>query len=316
MRICHVLGLLFLSPTLARAEVVERVAAVVNNEVIALSEIYEVGGDFIAQALTSDASEESRRSAELKVLDELVAQELMVQEMARLAIDVTSVEVDQALDDIASRNGVDRTRLKQEVERSGLNWASYREGITQELRAMKFDQVVLQPRVSLSEDEVEALYRRKVAELEPSRVLEGIFLPWSSEASLDAPEAFVGRLTKAKEDLKAGTSWADVVQSFPESPYASRGGQMSTYQRGELVDVLESAAWSLKVGEFSEPVVTEGGVFLLRYAAEAPASVPPMEAILNQLQGELMMQKIEQERTLWLAQARRKASVEVKLPAP
>jgi len=316
MRICHVLGLFFLSPTLSQAEVVERVAAVVNNEVIALSEIYEVGGDFIAEALTSDASKESRRSAELKVLDELVAQELMVQEMARLAIDVTAVEVDQALDDIASRNGVDRTRLKQEVERSGLNWASYRDGITQELRGMKFDQVVLQPRVSLSDDEVVALYRRKVADLEPSRVLEGVFLPWSSEASLDAPQAFVARLQQAKTDLGGGKSWVDVVKAFPESPYASRDGQMSTYQRGELVDVLESAAWALAVGEVSEPVVTEGGVFLLRYAAEAPAAVPPMEAILNQLQGELMMQKIEQERALWLVQARRKASVEVKLQAP
>ena len=212
MRICHVLGLFFLSPTLSQAEVVERVAAVVNNEVIALSEIYEVGGDFIAEALTSDASKESRRSAELKVLDELVAQELMVQEMARLAIDVTAVEVDQALDDIASRNGVDRTRLKQEVERSGLNWTSYRDGITQELRGMKFDQVVLQPRVSLSDDEVEALYRRKVADLEPSRVLEGVFLPWSSEASLDAPQAFVARLQQAKTDLGGGKSWVDVVK--------------------------------------------------------------------------------------------------------
>ena len=316
MRICHVLGLLLLAPNLARAEVVERVAAVVNNEVIALSEIYEVGGDFIAEALSSDASKENRRTAELKVLDELVAQELMVQEMARLAIDVTSVEVDQALDDIASRNSVDRTRLKQEVERSGLNWASYREGITQELRTMKFDQVVLQPRVSLSEDEVEALYRKKVAELEPSRVLEGVFLPWSSEVSLETPGPFLDRLSKAKADLNAGKTWLEVVQAFPESPYASRAGQMSTYQRGELVDVLESAAWALGVGEISDPVVTEGGVFMLRYAAEAPAAVPPMSGIINQLQGELMMQKIEQERTLWLAQARRKASVEVKLQAP
>ena len=95
--------------------------------------------------------------------EELVAQELMVQEMARLAIDVTANEVDQALDDIASRNGVDRARLKAEVERSGLVWATYRESITQELRGMKFNQVVLQPRVSISDDEVESLYKNKAA---------------------------------------------------------------------------------------------------------------------------------------------------------
>ena len=69
-------------------------------------------------------------------------------------------------------------------------------------------------------------------------------------------------------------------------------------------------------GEVSQPLVTEGGAFLLRYAEEAPAQVPPMESILPQLQGELMMAKIESEREVWLVQARRKASVEIKLESP
>ena len=62
--------------------------------------------------------------------------------------------------------------------------------------------------------------------------------------------------------------------------------------------------------------MTEGGAFLLRYAEEAPPQIPPMDSILPQLQGELMMSKIESEREVWLAQARRKASVEIKLESP
>jgi len=170
---------LLLLPSLAWGAVVERVAAVVNNEVIALSQIYEIGSEFIGEATQADSSPASRRSAELKVLEELIAQELMVQEMSRLAIDVTSTEVDQALDDIASRNGVDRSQLKAEVERTGLAWAAYRESITQELRGMKFNQVVLQPRVSLSEDEITNLYKSKATTMEGGRVLDGIFLAWS-----------------------------------------------------------------------------------------------------------------------------------------
>ncbi|MEC7242450.1 MAG: SurA N-terminal domain-containing protein [Myxococcota bacterium] len=302
--------------TSALAGVVERVAAVVNDEVIALSEIYEVGGDYIEQALTERSGEEVRRRAELEVLEELVSQELMVQEMLRLGIDVVASDVDQALDDIASRNGVDRERLKGEVERAGMVWASYREGIKQELRQMKFDQVILQPRVSTSDDEIEALYRSKVDSAESGRVLDGIFLPWSEAASLEDPQAYLDRLEGARTKLAEGIDWAQVVLDFPESPYASRGGRMSSYQRGELVDQLETAAWALGLGEVSQPLVTEGGAFLLRYAEEAPAQVPPMESILPQLQGELMMAKIESEREVWLVQARRKASVEIKLESP
>ena len=54
---------------------------------------------------------------------------------------------------------------------------------------------------------------------------------------------------------------------------------MATYQRGELVEALESAAWGMEVGQLSNPVVTDGGVFLLRYAEEAPAQIPPMDTL-------------------------------------
>jgi parvulin-like peptidyl-prolyl isomerase len=307
---------LLLLPSLAWGAVVERVAAVVNNEVIALSEIYEIGGEFIAEALASDQSPASTRAAELQVLEELVAQELMVQEMSRLAIDVTATEVDQALDDIASRNGVDRMRLKAEVEQTGLLWATYRESITQELRVMKFNQVVLQPRVSISDDEVEGLYKKKAATMEGGRVLDGIFLAWTEDVTSEAPEAFVQSLAEARAGLETGKSWSDLVAAFPESPYASLEGRMSTYQRGELVESLETVAWALALGEVSEPVLTDGGVFLLRYAEVAPSQLPDLEALRPQLQAELMGGKIDQERSLWLVQARRKASVEIKLESP
>ena len=107
------------------AAVVERVAAVVNDEVIALSEVYELGGEFIEEEASQSENQSARREAELEVLEQLIAQELMVQEMSRLAIDVTEGDVDQALDDIGRRNGVDRSRLKLEVERSGFLWSTY-----------------------------------------------------------------------------------------------------------------------------------------------------------------------------------------------
>jgi peptidyl-prolyl cis-trans isomerase SurA len=304
---------LLLLPSLAWGAVVERVAAVVNNEVIALSQIYEIGSEFIGEATQADSSPASRRSAELKVLEELIAQELMVQEMSRLAIDVTSTEVDQALDDIASRNGVDRSQLKAEVERTGLAWAAYRESITQELRGMKFNQVVLQPRVSLSEDEITNLYKSKATTMEGGRVLDGIFLAWTEEVTAKQPDSFVERLASARTGLAEGKTWSDLVAAFPESPYATRDGRMSSYQKGELVDSLEAVAWALSLGEISAPVITDGGVFLLRYAEVAPIQLPPMEQIRPQLQMELMTGKIALEKELWLVQARRRASVEIKL---
>lgn len=82
----------------ASAALVDRVAAVVNNDVVVLSEVYELGGDHIEEVVQG-SSEASRRSAELEVLDALVARRLIEQEMRRLSLDVTDADMERAIAD-------------------------------------------------------------------------------------------------------------------------------------------------------------------------------------------------------------------------
>ncbi len=123
--LCALVGL---SP--ARAAVVDRIAAVVNDEVVTLSEVYDLGREFIAQRTKATPGDAKvRRAAELEVLDSIVRRRLVAQEMKRLQLEVTPVEVDRAIDDVARRHGLDRTKLQAEVERSGVTWGKYREEI-------------------------------------------------------------------------------------------------------------------------------------------------------------------------------------------
>ena len=95
------------SSTPAQAEVVDRVAAVVNKEVITLSEVYDYGGDFIEQqVLGAPRNDPRRRSLELEVLDFLIQRALVNQEVRALGMDVTRDELERALEDTARANGI------------------------------------------------------------------------------------------------------------------------------------------------------------------------------------------------------------------
>ena len=118
---------------------VDRIAAVVNDEVVTLSEVYDLGREFIAERVGSAPDDpHARRSAELEVLDSIVRRRLVTQEMRRLQLEVTDVEVDRAIDDVARRHGADRKKVRDEIERSGMSWTQYRTQIRETLQDQKF----------------------------------------------------------------------------------------------------------------------------------------------------------------------------------
>jgi peptidyl-prolyl cis-trans isomerase SurA len=125
------------------AATVDRVAAVVNDDLIVLSSVYEVGAEY----LTDQIGTEDLRSAELEVLNTLIQRLLVSQELQGLGMDVTEEEVEGAMNDIAESNGIARSELRSEVEDSGLDWEAYQGEIQESLRQMKFNQLILQPRI-------------------------------------------------------------------------------------------------------------------------------------------------------------------------
>ena len=83
---------------LAAGDVVDRVAAVVNNEVIALSEIYELGGGFIERQCSGRAqTDDCWPAAEKNVLDSLIQRVLVKQELSRLGMKISAEDLQRAI---------------------------------------------------------------------------------------------------------------------------------------------------------------------------------------------------------------------------
>ncbi len=297
-------------------ELVDRVAAVVERDVITLSEVYDLGAEYIEGRAESD--ERLRRVAELEVLDELINRALVDQEVERLELQVTEEELDRSIDDIARQNGINLERLEYEVERSGMSWELYRDEIEQQLQFMKFNQTVIAPRINVPDDELQALYRQRYVDGagEGPLQLGAIFWPWAADTSEEQRAVALESAVAAKARLDAGESWEDVVAAYPESPYAGLGGEFGAFGPGELLPELDAAAFALPVGGTSEPISSGAGLFVLRVIAQLPADIPSYEEVEQVLMAEISQVRGEEELALWASQARRRAAVEVRLAPP
>ncbi|MGB0640338.1 MAG: peptidylprolyl isomerase [Myxococcota bacterium] len=298
----------------AQAATVDRIAALVNDEVVTLSEVYELGRAFIDER-SRGGTEQDRRDAEAEVLDSLIRRRLMTQVMMELQIDATDMEVDRSIDDISRRNGMEREVLRAEVERGGLSWGQYRDEIREVVREQKFTQMIIRPRIVENEDEIRDAYRRLVnGSDQPVRVdLGAIFVPYPSGADDRVKKATMAKIRSARMRVEAGETFAAVAAEVDQGPYGANGGSMGTYLEGELVDSLNEPAFSTAEGELSDPIVTAQGIFLLKVRKREKVPLRSYEETRDELAAQVNQGRIEREKDVWYQQARREASVEIKL---
>ena len=315
------------------AETADRIAAIVNDEPITLSEVYAVGAEIIAN------HEGSNRAAELDVLEELIRRELIKQEIDRLNMDVTQAELDGAMEDVAKSNGLSFEQLKTEVERSGMAWEKYRSEMKENLRQMKFRQLVLQPRIQVDDAVLQDLYRRMQMSQPDEIVLgsivfrnppplrsaeqvsqeQGVSLAQAEQMLAEAQQqqaaAFQQKVTALQKAVSEGTPFAELAARYDEAGMGDQNYVMGTFVQGQLRPDLDALAFSLSQGEYSAPLQTEAGTFVLHAVERRKKTAPPFDKVRAQLVEQLYAQRFEIELEQWFVGARQRAAVDVKINA-
>ena len=298
--------------TPASGVVLDRVAASVNDEVVTLSEIYDVGNDYIAQA-RARGGESAARAAEHEVLEGLIARILIDQEIEAQQLDLTDEDLERAIDDIARRNGLTRDQLKTELARQGMGWEEYREQLRGDLRQMRFAQVVLRPRVNITEDELKDAFNRLGSTAPQLAKVQAIFLGFADGATDAEKAAVIAQAQEIRQKAAAGEDFATLSKTYDQAGFGNQGGEMGSFRPGELVGDLDKAVFGTAVGAVAEPVVTERGVFLIRVSA-MERDTGDYEAVREQLMDQVFQTRMAEEQDRWYQQARANASIRILLP--
>lgn len=304
---------------LAAAGVADRVAAVVDGEVIALSEVYEIGAPYIEERCpTRDAV--CVHDMELEVLDALIKRVLIRSELDRLELRVSGEDIDQAIDQVVRDNGmVDRQQLRQEVEKQGLEWDAFREDMADRMRLQRFQQSVLLPRVVIREDEVRDVYKRtERSSRAPEVKLEAFGMLIPADADPAAEAAVLARAAELVSAVNAGTlAWEQAIAENDQAQLATVVGGR-TYERGQLNEAVDRAAFAAEAGQVVGPVQVGKVLFVLKVVERGlgQARVVPYEEVAEQLRNQLYQEKMVDAEDEWYQRARRLSAVEIRLSEP
>lgn len=298
------------------AELVDRIIAVVNKDVILHSELQEML-DYVEEielrGLAGEARDEAREELMVDLLNGLIANELVEQAMERADIEVGDREVEAAIADVANQNGLTIERLFQELERQGIPEEEYRSQLKDQIRQYQFMNLEIRGRVSVSEEDIRSAWLQSGASStpEPAWRLQRILLavpPDADEATLAALTAEADAL---EEQIAGGKDFSEVAAARSDDVSTKdKGGEAGVFKRRDLSAAFADAIASVETGQVAR-VDLPTGIWLLRVAEEVDAAKKQFEEVRDAIAKQLYDQAMERELEKWTEEERRRAHVEI-----
>lgn len=303
----------------ARGELVDRVAAVVNKDVIALSEVQQRAAPELAR-LAQEGDAKRRGELRARVLEAtvnlLVGERLMEAEARELGLTVPDADLEAAMADVQRNNNItDPAQFEQMLSGEGYSIASYREFLRKQLTKMKLVQMRITPKVKLAEEDVKSEYARYArlegadAEVRARHILIEVPPGAPADAVEKARLKAAGFAAKAREP---GVDFAELAKKVSEGSSAADGGDLGFFRRGLMLPAFDKAAFTLADGEVSEPVRSNFGWHVIKVEERRAVGVKPFDEVKGELAEKLRRERTEKSLEQYVQELKQKATVEVK----
>ena len=303
----------------AQRRTVDRVAAVVNGDVVTLSELTaRAGAEYRrAEDMSPGPDRDRARAKALQgAFDQVLAERLVENEVKTLGIEVTEAQIDGAIEDVKKRNNLSDDMLKQALASEGLTLQAYRDRLRKDFENHLLISAKVQNRVKVSEDDVKGYYLAHPLEFagEEQVKLRLILLqvPAGAPPADDARVKATGETILAR--LAAGEDFAELAKQVSQGPGASSGGDLGWVKKGTMPIDLERIAFALKGGQNSNLVRAKTGWIILKADDRRTAKAPPYDDVKDRIREKLLNQQAELYRKQYIDELRREATIELLLP--
>lgn len=245
---------------------VDRIVAVVNNDVITANELdrrmAEAREQLGAQKIQPPPEDVLRR----QVLERLVIEQIQLQLANQTGIRVTDQDVDQAIRTIAGRNNMSVDALYDVVRRQGLNRPEYRDQIRNQIAIQQLVEREVNNQVTVSESEVNNLLEnnRLRAGRDAEYNVSHIFIPVPEAASPDQIQKAKQRAEDVVRQLRAGEDFARAAVTYSQGPEALKGGALGWRGVGQLPELFVATIEKLKPGDVSDVLRGPNGFHILK----------------------------------------------------
>ncbi|MCG8443371.1 MAG: peptidylprolyl isomerase, partial [Caulobacterales bacterium] len=263
----------------AHGQMIEGVAAIVNDDVITTRDVTQRMGLILAST-GLQPTEEILVSIQAQALASLINERLQLQKAAEFEIEVSDAEVTGAVADLARQNNASPDSFAADLANAGIDIHTLEEQLRAEIAWNVLVSGLYRSRIRVSDDQISQTLERLAANAAKpqyliSEILIEIPLTASEEQVMVAVQTIVGQ-------LQAGAPFPAVARQFSAAPSAAQGGDVGWVRSGEMTADIERVVSQLRPGQLSPPIETADGIYLIALR-EVRRGSDPERLILKQI---------------------------------
>jgi peptidyl-prolyl cis-trans isomerase SurA len=252
------------------SQVLDKVVAVVNNEVITESELSKQVALTKKQILAQKMQLPEEKALRKQVLHHLIDVDVQLQMAKQHNLTVDDTELNQTLEKIASANHATLTMLREEIARQGMTWKEYRENIRKEMILSHLQQKAVGRDTMVTNEQVEHYLKTEGSIVDRSAMtyhLQNIVIPLNDEPTSEQVKKAKNEAEFLLAKIKKGEDFNRLAIEYSSGEFALEGGDLGERHLAQLPELFAKEVLTMKEGQVAGPLRAGNGFHLIKLVA-------------------------------------------------
>jgi len=242
-----------------------------------------VGGEKITQAELNDVL--VKRYGQ-DTLDSLIEKKVIELEAKKEKVKISDKEKEEEMNQYIEQYG-GKDAFDAALKQSGLSKTDIEQDVIQYLSIKK----MLEPKIKITEDDMKKYFEENKDSFNEEEQVQASHILVDDEKTAEEVE----------KKIKEGKDFAELAKEYSKDPgSAQNGGDLGYFGKGKMVKEFEDKAFSMKIGEISEPVKTEHGYHIIKLTGKKAAKDAKYEDHKDEIKDTLFNKELQSQYQPWL----------------
>ena len=296
---------------------VDRIVAVVNNDVITLYDVNRAFRPFEENIKALDYPPEKERQTLFQVrkdiLDHLVNSKLADQEIKRYQITVSKDEIDNMIERFKESRSLTDEQFREGLGKQGITIEEYRKEVKEQILRAKLVNREVKAKIVITDEDIKAFYESNPEKYAGDKKyhLWNIFVRVSAGGESSDQSTAQSSMSAILAKLKEGYPFENLVNDLVNSSSEAQGSDLGMFRLEELSNQLQKKVKNMKTGDFSDVLNTDFGyqIIYVQKIVETPAK--PIEAVESEIHELLYSEFVDDRYDEWLGELRERSHIKV-----
>jgi len=296
-----------------QSEIVDRIVAVVNSDIITLYDLNRAFKPYEANIKALRYPEDKERQTLFQVrsdvLNQLIDGHLADQQTKHAQITVSQNEIDTTIERMKEARSFTDEQLREGLAAQGITMEEYRKEIESQILRTKLVNREVKSKIVITKEDIQAYYDRHQEKYAGDKkyYLWNLFI----KASEIDKNAALKKMNGVALKLKQGSSFEALVSELNESSSTVKGTDLGLYRRDELSEELREVVSRLKSNEFSEILETNFGYQIIYVQEIQDTTAKPIEEVETEIQQILYDELVDNKYQDWLEDLRARSHIRI-----